>query len=71
MLSSFLAAPHEGHLSQVHHIFAYLKKYPRSTKVFDDTLPVIDLNAFPVNDWTEFCRDAHERIPPNAPEPRG
>ncbi len=70
MLSSFLAAPHKGHLSQVHHIFAYLKKYSRSTIVFDDTSPVIDLNAFPVNDWT-FCRDVRERIPPNAPEPRG
>jgi len=71
MLSSFLVAPREGYLSQVHHIFVYLKKYPRSTMVFDDTLPVVDPNAFYQADWTEFYRDAKELIPPNAPTPHG
>jgi len=71
MLSSFLAAPREGHLSQVFHLFAYLKKYPRSTMVFDDTLPVIDPTAFFQADWTDFYKDAKELLPPNAPPPRG
>jgi hypothetical protein len=71
MLSSFLAAPRQGHLSQVHHIFAYLKKYPRSTMVFDDTTPIVDSSTFFQADWTEFYRDAKELIPPNAPTPRG
>ncbi len=71
MLSSFLAAPRQGHLSQVHHIFAYLKKYPRSTMVFDDTTPIVDPSTFFQADWTEFYRDAKELIPPNAPTPRG
>ncbi len=71
LLSSFLSSPREGHLAQVHHIFAYLKKYIKSTMVFDDTTPVIDPTQFPEADWTEFYRDAKEMKPPNAPEPRG
>jgi hypothetical protein len=72
MLSSFLAAPREGHLSECLHIFAYLKKYKRSTMVFDDTLPNVDESLFTTNkDWTDFYIDAKEIIPPNAPEPRG
>jgi hypothetical protein len=70
MLSSF-SSPRVGHLEQVLHIFAYLKHYDRSTMVFDDTLPNIDLESFPVADWTEFYRDAREEIPLNAPEPLG
>jgi len=71
MLSSFLAAPREGHLAEAFHIFAYLKRYSKSTMVFDDTIPMIDESAFPSVDWSEFYRDAKELNPPNAPEPRG
>jgi hypothetical protein len=71
MLSSFLASPREGHLSEVIHIFAYLKKHKRSTMVFDDTLPHVDESVFIPADWTEFYRGAKELKPPNAPEPRG
>jgi hypothetical protein len=72
MLSSFLAAPREGHLQEVFHIFAYLKHYKKSTMVFDDTLPTIDESIFQTNaDWTDFYLDAKEHIPTNAPEPRG
>jgi hypothetical protein len=35
MLSRLLAAPCEGHLNEVLHIFAYLKEYDRSSLVFD------------------------------------
>lgn len=34
-MSAYLAAPRQGHLEQVLHIFAYLKKYSRSKNVFD------------------------------------
>jgi hypothetical protein len=69
MLSSFLSSPRQGCLEQVLHIFAYLKKYDRSTMVFDDTFPNIDETKFPIADWTEFYRDAKGEISPNAPEP--
>ncbi len=40
--------------------------------VFDDTLPIIDETIFQQNpDWTEFYHDAQEKIPLNAPKPRG
>jgi len=72
MLSTFLASPCKGHLNEVLHIFAYLKRYKKSTMVFDDTLPNFDESIFQKNtDWPNFYHDAAEKIPPNAPEPRG
>ena len=71
LLSSFLAAPREGHLNQLFHIFAYLKKYNRSKLVFDDTDPNVTEDRFAICDWTDHYPDAQEAIPPNAPEPRG
>ena len=35
MMSSHLALPREGHLEQVLHIFAYLKKYQHTELVYD------------------------------------
>ena len=40
LLSRFLASPRIGHLEQVFHLFGYLKRYDRSSLVFDDTYPV-------------------------------
>jgi hypothetical protein len=54
MLLSFLASPREGHLAEVIHIFAYLKKHKCSTMVFDETQPHIDESSFIPTDWTEF-----------------
>ena len=71
MMSRFLAAPREGHLEQVLHIFAYLKKNNRSKIVFDDSLPEFDESRFERCDWEEFYPGAREVIPPNAPEVRG
>jgi hypothetical protein len=71
LLSTYLAEPRVGHLDQVFHVFAYLKKHGRSTMVFDDTYPIFHESRFPKYEWSEFYRDAREAIPPNAPEPRG
>lgn len=71
LMSSYLACPREGHLEQVFHTFAYLKKYDRSSMVFDDTLPEVDDSSFTKCDWTEFYPGACEATPPNAPELRG
>ena len=76
MLSAYQASPREGHLEQVYHIFAYLKKKPKLTLYFDPQEPEID------NDWFEGdspdvfkdqYRDAHEQMPPEylLPQPRG
>jgi len=71
MLSRHSVAPRRGHLEQVFHIFAYLKRYERSTMVFDDNLPHFDETRFVWCDWTEFYPGAKEVEPPNAPELRG
>lgn len=73
-MSSMLALPRVGHLEQVLHIFAYLKKYHNAELVFDPTYPVINGAAFERKDWStsEFGHlDLKEELPPNAPQPRG
>ena len=71
LLAQYLAAPREGHLNQVYHMFAYLKAHDRSRIVMDASRPRVDETRFHKADWMEFYRDAAESIPPNAPEPRG
>jgi hypothetical protein len=66
-----LAAPRQGHLEQVLHIFAYLKHYGRSSLIMDDTVPEVDEQRFRICDWSANYPGASEKIPTNAPEPRG
>ena len=70
-LSRFLAALRVGHLYQAYHIFAYLKRYNKSTIVFDDTVPVFDDSEFTKCDWSELYPGASEPVLPKAPELRG
>jgi hypothetical protein len=74
MMSSHLALPREGHLHQVFHIFAYLKKYHNTELVFDPSDPCVNESDFELQDWTssEFGHlQGQEELPPNMPEPRG
>jgi hypothetical protein len=74
MMSSHLVLPRVGHLEQVFHIFAHLKKYHNTEIVYDPSDPVIDEAQFDAKDWasSEFGHlDGEEELPPNMPEPRG
>ena len=71
MLSRFLAAPRRGHLDQVFHVFANLKKYGKLSMVFDDQEPEFDEARFQKCDWSEYYPSASEDIPLNAREVRG
>jgi hypothetical protein len=73
MMSSHLALPREGHLAQLYHMFAYLKKYHNSEMVFDPSDPAIDEADFERQDWTssDFGHAQKEELPGNMPEPRG
>lgn len=71
LMSSFSAAPREGHLEQLYHVFAYLKKHKRSKIVFDDTIPGISEGRFQNVDWQDFYPDAKEPRSPKEPEARG
>lgn len=69
MLSSYSAAPREGHLEAVLHIFAYLNSHERSRIVMDDAYyPHVELER---PDWSQFYPGAKDEIPPDMPEPRG
>ena len=71
MLSRYLVAARSGHLDQLFHIFAYLKRDDASTMVFDDTEPTFDESRFKVCDWHEYYPDAKEAIPKDIPSSRG
>ena len=74
MMSSHVALPREGHLEQVLHIFAHLKKYHNTEMVFDPSEPVIDESQFEAKDWasSEFGHvEGKELRPSNMPAPRG
>jgi hypothetical protein len=69
MLAAYTAAPHQGHLDAVFHIYAYLNKHSRSRLVFDDSYFRIN-DEFDV-DWKSLYPDAKEEIPSNMPEAQG
>ena len=71
LMSRYLVSARQGHLEQVFHIFAYLKHHPRSTMVFDDTIPTFQGERFVKCDWSEFYPEAKEAVPDNKPMPRG
>ena len=71
MISSHLALPREGHLAQVFHIFAYLKKHHNSALVFDPSYPDVNIDTFPKHDWEKFYENVKESMPPDMPETLG
>ena len=71
MLSSYVALPREGHLQQIYHMMAYLKRFHNARLVLDPTYPDIDDDTFVERDWQNFYGNLKEEIPSNAPEPRG
>ena len=74
MMPSHLALPRIGHLNQLFHIFAYLKKNHNSELVFDPFDPNLDMSLFERRDWasSEFGHLVRgEELPPNAPEAIG
>ena len=70
MLAAFSAAPRQGHLLAVLHLYAYLKNHKRSRLVLDPSKfdhPPSKLDQ----GWKDFYGDVKELIPPDAPPPRG
>ena len=74
MMSSHLVMPRKGHLDQVLHIFAYLRKYHNTELVYDPSDRVVEQDVFKQRDWTssEFgAVQGKEEVPSNLPELRG
>jgi Reverse transcriptase (RNA-dependent DNA polymerase) len=70
-LLQYCMSPRLGHLEQVLHIFAYLKRFSLCSMVFNWHEPTIDESKFKVCDWTSHYHGAKEAIPTSMPEPRG
>ena len=70
-LSKHLAQPRDGHFNAVFHIFDYREERHNSRIVFDPTYPIIDMSSFKDCEWKQYCGNATEVFPPNAPEARG
>lgn len=73
ILSQHQAMPRRNHLEQAIHIFAYLKRKPKTTLYFDQGLPRLDPTSFPANhnEFKDMYRDAEEQMPSRMPMPRG
>lgn len=69
MLAAFCAAPRQGHLEAVFHMYAYLKQHNRSRLVFDPSY--VQHQEQPEPDWRDFYGEIEEQDPHDAPEPRG
>ena len=76
MLFSHLAMPREGHMQDLLHVFAYLKKHMNTEMVFDPSDPENDMNSFQRQDWSYSIyslsgEELKEALPPNMPKPLG
>ena len=69
ILSSYMAAPREGHLSAIMHVYSWLKSHDRSKVVLDPSY--VEHVEQPTPEWTGFYADAKEFLPPDMPEPLG
>ena len=76
MMSSHMEIPREGHIQELLHVFAYLKKHMNTDMMFDRSDPVIYMNYFQRQDWSysiyslpgEYLKEA---LPPIMPKPLG
>ena len=74
LLSAYQAAPRQGHLDELLHIFGFLKKHPDLTLYFNPDLPMIPPEIFTGDDSSTFrdhYREAQEELPAHMPPPRG
>ena len=73
LLSQYMANPREGHMEQLLHIIAFLKRRPKLTLYLSPELPNMDYGDFQTNreDFLDMYRDAREGMPHKMPKPRG
>ena len=73
LLSQYQANPQEGHLEQLLHISAFLRKHPKLTLYLSPEIPYMDFGEFRTSkdDFNEIYRDAEEAMPYKVPAPRG
>ena len=70
-MSAFNAAPRQGHLDQLYHIFSYLKHSGPHCILFDNSAPEFKIDFNDGESWKEFYEIEEEPTPSDMPEPRG
>ena len=68
--------PREGHLEELIHIFAYMRKHINTEMVFDPSVTDIDKNSFQRRYWSYSIYSSpgetlEEELPPIMPKPLG
>ena len=74
MLYSHLAIPREGHIQELLHVFAYIKKHMNTEMVLDPSKPEIDMNSFQRHDlscsiYSSAGEELKEALTPNMTKP--
>ena len=72
MMSSHLALPHQCHIEEIYHIFAYLKKHLNTEMIFDLTPLDFDWIQFKRQYWSYSAyghEDTKEEPPKGMPMP--
>ena len=71
LMSAFNAAPRQGHLNELYHIFAYLKKAGARCLLFDPARPTYNVDFCDGGAWEEFYEVEPEPTPADMPKARG
>ena len=71
MLAAHMAAPREGHMEAIYHVYAYLKVKHNARLILDPSYPEIRQEAFPRPDWGNLYGKPEEAIPHEKPQARG
>ena len=73
LLSSYNAAPRQGHLDQAYNIFSYLKQHQPQCIVFDPTKPEVSTEfvEYESSAWEDHYKPLEEPMPDDMPSPRG
>ena len=72
-LSSFRAAPREGHLKRAQHIYGYIRNHNKAAIRFRTSLPDLSEFSMPEHDWmySVYGNECKEVIPDFLPTPKG
>jgi hypothetical protein len=67
-MASQMAAPREGHLDALLHMFGFLRINHNSRMAYDPSYLAINMAAFKSTNWKQFYGNVIEAIPSNAVE---
>ena len=71
-MSSFRAAPRQGHLDRMKRIYGYLMKYKDGTIRVRTAMPDLSDLAYKKHDWSQtIYAGAKEQLPDDLPPPKG